>query len=197
MGLGEELRAMALLRVGTTEFWTGRFEEAERHLEHARTLAQQIGRPYLEFASLVHWARAEMARSFALVLEPSRQAIELARRHGRRPLPVTPTWRWAPPWSGGDGSRRRNPGFSAPSARCERKPSPPPRLGCTTFARSSSSRGAGRRTRSPPSAPESGRRSGSWHRTARRAASRIATANPGPDGCDSAGRASPRRTRCE
>ena len=82
MGLGEELRAMALLRLGTTEFWTGRFEEAERHLEHARTLAQQIGRPYLEFASLVHWARAEMARSFALVLEPSRQAIELARRHG-------------------------------------------------------------------------------------------------------------------
>jgi len=82
MGLGEELRAMALLRVGTTEFWTGRFEEAERHLEHARTLAQQIGRPYLEFASLVHWARAKMARSFALVLEPSRQAIELARQHG-------------------------------------------------------------------------------------------------------------------
>jgi LuxR family maltose regulon positive regulatory protein len=82
MGLGEELRAMALLRLGTTEFWTGRFEEAERHLEHARTLARQIGRPYLEFASLVHWARAELGRSFALGLEPSRQAIELARRHG-------------------------------------------------------------------------------------------------------------------
>ena len=82
MGLGEELRAMALLKLGTTEFWTGRFEEAERHLEHARTLARQIGRPYLEFASLVHWARAQLARSFALVLEPSRQAIELAGRHG-------------------------------------------------------------------------------------------------------------------
>jgi LuxR family maltose regulon positive regulatory protein len=89
MGLGEELRAMALLQVGTTEFWTGRFEEAERHLEHARTLAQQIGRPYLEFASLVHWARAEMARSFALVLEPSRQAIELARQHGWTDDPLT------------------------------------------------------------------------------------------------------------
>jgi LuxR family transcriptional regulator, maltose regulon positive regulatory protein len=82
MGLGEELRAMALLRLGTTEFWTGRFEDAERHLEHARVLARQIGRPYLEFASLVHWARVELGRSFALVLEPSRQAIDLAGQHG-------------------------------------------------------------------------------------------------------------------
>jgi LuxR family maltose regulon positive regulatory protein len=80
---------MALLRLGTTEFWTGRFEEAERHLEQARTLAQEIGRPYLEFASLVHWARAELGRSFALVLEPSRQAIELARQHGWTDDPLT------------------------------------------------------------------------------------------------------------
>jgi LuxR family maltose regulon positive regulatory protein len=82
MGLGEELRAMALLRLGTTELWTGRFEDAERHLEQARTLARQIGRPYLEFASLVHWARGEIVRSFALVLDASMQAIELARQHG-------------------------------------------------------------------------------------------------------------------
>ena len=82
MGLGEELRAMALLSLGTTEFWTARFEEAERHLEQARALAQQIKRPYLEFASLVHWASAGLVRSFALASEPSRQAIELARRHG-------------------------------------------------------------------------------------------------------------------
>jgi LuxR family transcriptional regulator, maltose regulon positive regulatory protein len=82
MGLGEELRAMALLRLGTTEFWTGRYEEAERHLKQARLLAHQIGRPYLEFASLVHWASVEITRSFALVEEPSRQAIELASRHG-------------------------------------------------------------------------------------------------------------------
>jgi LuxR family transcriptional regulator, maltose regulon positive regulatory protein len=82
MGLGEELRAMALLKLGTTEVWTGRFEEAERHLEQARALAHQIGRPYLEFASLAHWASLELVRSFALVVEPSTQAIELARQHG-------------------------------------------------------------------------------------------------------------------
>jgi LuxR family transcriptional regulator, maltose regulon positive regulatory protein len=82
MGLGEELRTMALLRLGTTEVWTGRFEEAEQHLEKARGLARQIGRPYLEFASLVHWASVEIVRSFALVSAPSTQAIELARQHG-------------------------------------------------------------------------------------------------------------------
>jgi LuxR family maltose regulon positive regulatory protein len=118
MGLGEELRAMALIRLGTTEFWTGRFEDAERHLDHARTLAHKIGRPYLEFASLVHWARAELIRSFAHVLDPSRQAIELARQHGwtEDPLAGDATWRWAPRWSGVGGSRRRSPGSSTRNA---------------------------------------------------------------------------------
>ena len=82
LGLGEELRAMALLRLGTTEFSAGRFEEAEQHLQKARASPAEIGRPYLEFASLVHWASAETAWSFALVSERSTQAIELARRHG-------------------------------------------------------------------------------------------------------------------
>jgi LuxR family transcriptional regulator, maltose regulon positive regulatory protein len=82
MGLGEELRTVALLSLGTTEFAAARFGEAERHLERARALAQQIGRPYLEFASLVGRADVAMARSFALVAEHSMEAIELARRHG-------------------------------------------------------------------------------------------------------------------
>jgi len=82
MGLGEELRAIALLGLGTTEFWTARFEEAQQHLEQARALAHRIGRPYLEFGSLVFQAIAGTLRSSALVMEPSTQAIELARRHG-------------------------------------------------------------------------------------------------------------------
>src|ERR1700691_991790 len=36
MGLGEDLRATALLSLGVTEFRAGRFGEAERHLEQAR-----------------------------------------------------------------------------------------------------------------------------------------------------------------
>ena len=82
LGLGEELRAVALLGIGTTELWTARFDEAERHLEQARALAHRIGRPYLEFSSLVFRAIAEAIRSSARVVEPSTQAIELARRHG-------------------------------------------------------------------------------------------------------------------
>ena len=82
LGLGEELRAIALLGLGTTEFWTARFDEAQQHLEQARTLAHRIGRPYLEFSSLVFQAVAETLRSSALVVEPSTQAIELATSHG-------------------------------------------------------------------------------------------------------------------
>jgi len=82
LGLGEELRAVALLGIGTTELWTARFDEAERHLEQARALAHRIGRPYLEFSSLVFRAIAEAIRSSARAVEPSTQAIELAGRHG-------------------------------------------------------------------------------------------------------------------
>jgi LuxR family maltose regulon positive regulatory protein len=88
-GRAEELRAMALLSLGTTEWRTGRLEEAEQHLEQARALAVRVGRPYLEFASLVYWARAVTARSFALVTEFSTQAIDLAARHGWTDDPLT------------------------------------------------------------------------------------------------------------
>src|SRR5580692_10292335 len=86
---GEELRAMALLSLGNTEWRTGRLTEAEQHLEQARALAVRVGRPYLEFASLVSWARAVTARSFALVTEFSTRAIELAGRHGWTDDPLT------------------------------------------------------------------------------------------------------------
>jgi LuxR family transcriptional regulator, maltose regulon positive regulatory protein len=89
LGMGEELRAMALLSLGNTEWRTGRLEEAEQHLEQARALAVRVGRPYLEFASLVSWARAATARSFALVTEFSTRAIELAGRHGWTDDPLT------------------------------------------------------------------------------------------------------------
>ena len=88
-GPGEELRAVALLSLGATEWRTGRLEEAERHLEQARELAVRVGRPYLEFASLVFGARAVTARSFALVTEFSMQAIQLAGRHGWTDDPLT------------------------------------------------------------------------------------------------------------
>ena len=81
-GLGEELRALALISLGSTELLVARFEEAERYLEQSVALARRIGRPYLEFSGLVYAAAIAYYRSFALALERGRQAAELAERHG-------------------------------------------------------------------------------------------------------------------
>ncbi len=81
-GLGEELRALALAGLADTEIWTGRLDQAELHLEQAIALARRIGRPYLEFIGLVYWAEIELSRWFPRAAQRSRQAIELARRHG-------------------------------------------------------------------------------------------------------------------
>src|SRR5215469_5287191 len=81
-GLGEELRALALISLGSAEFWVARFEEAERYLERGVALARRIGRPYLEFTGLAYQAEIEFLRSFALAVDRGRRAVELAERHG-------------------------------------------------------------------------------------------------------------------
>jgi LuxR family maltose regulon positive regulatory protein len=81
-GLGEDLRALALINLGIAEYATARFEEAEPHLEQGVALARRIGRPYLEFLGLAHQAALHVGWSFARAAEHSRQAIELAERHG-------------------------------------------------------------------------------------------------------------------
>jgi LuxR family maltose regulon positive regulatory protein len=96
--LSQDLRALALISLGSTEVWTGRFQEAERHLERGVALARRIGRPFLEFTGVAHLAAVEMFRSYARAGERGRQAIELAERHGwasDRP-PAPPTWCWEP-----------------------------------------------------------------------------------------------------
>jgi LuxR family maltose regulon positive regulatory protein len=87
-GLGEELRALALISLGSTEFWVARFEEAERHLADGVALARRIGRPYLEFTGLVYAASLEVFRSLARAIERGRQAVELAERHGWTDVPA-------------------------------------------------------------------------------------------------------------
>ena len=81
-GLGADLRALALINLGITEVWAAQVEEAERHLEQGVALARRIGRPYLEFTGLAYQAAVEVYRSFARAVERSRQAVELAERHG-------------------------------------------------------------------------------------------------------------------
>ena len=81
-GLDKELRALALISLGSAEASTNRPEDAGPHLEQGVALARQVGRPYLEFSGLAYLAAAETGRSFARAAEHSRQAIELAGRHG-------------------------------------------------------------------------------------------------------------------
>jgi LuxR family transcriptional regulator, maltose regulon positive regulatory protein len=81
-GLGADLSALALISLGSTEFWATASEDAERYLERGIALARQGRRPYLEFTGLAYLASHEIYRSFTRAAERGRQAVELAERHG-------------------------------------------------------------------------------------------------------------------
>jgi LuxR family maltose regulon positive regulatory protein len=81
-GLGEDMRALALIHLGNAEFWAVQIDEAERHLDQGVALARRIGRPYLEFIGLAYQAGIEFFQSFARAEERGRQAVELVQRHG-------------------------------------------------------------------------------------------------------------------
>ena len=82
LGLGEDVRAAAFVGL-RAEMWALRVEDARRHLTQGVALARRIGRPYLEFHGLVHGTHGMLLfRPDASQAEWSRQAIELAERHG-------------------------------------------------------------------------------------------------------------------
>jgi LuxR family maltose regulon positive regulatory protein len=87
-GLDQELRALALVSLGTAEYWAARFDEAGSHLDQGVTLARQIGRPFLELTGLAHQAGIETLGSYARAIERAERAVELARRHGWSDEPV-------------------------------------------------------------------------------------------------------------
>jgi LuxR family maltose regulon positive regulatory protein len=43
IAMGSELRAVALMNLGIVETWSGRFDDAERHLSEGAMLAHAIG----------------------------------------------------------------------------------------------------------------------------------------------------------
>jgi LuxR family maltose regulon positive regulatory protein len=105
----EELRALALISLGTTEFWAAG-EDPERHLEMGVALARRIGRPFVEFTGLAYQTAAGLYQSFSRAAERGRQAIELAQRHGWADEPVAgllyvilgamPAWQMRPEEAG-------------------------------------------------------------------------------------------------
>jgi LuxR family transcriptional regulator, maltose regulon positive regulatory protein len=81
-GLDQDLHALTLISLGSTEYSTASFEDSLRHLEHGIALARQIGRPFLEFTGLAYQAAVGIYRSSALAAERGMLAVELAGRHG-------------------------------------------------------------------------------------------------------------------
>ena len=88
IALGSDLRAVALMNLGTAEAWTLGLPDAERHLQQGAALAREIGRPYLEVACLAQLAFASRIRSFATTQQRCHEAIALAERHGWGAEPV-------------------------------------------------------------------------------------------------------------
>src|SRR5271169_4444497 len=96
IALGSDLRAVALMNLGTAEAWSLGLPDAERHLREGAVLAQEIGRPYLEvgclaqlgFAYIFHGAALPEIHPFAMTQARCREAIALAERYGWGAEPV-------------------------------------------------------------------------------------------------------------
>ncbi|HLB77832.1 MAG TPA: LuxR family transcriptional regulator, partial [Candidatus Dormibacteraeota bacterium] len=89
IALGNDLRAVALMNLGTAEAWTLGLPDAERHLREGAGLAREIGRPYLEVGCLAQLGFASLVlHSFATTQRRCREAIALAERHGWGTEPV-------------------------------------------------------------------------------------------------------------
>jgi len=92
IALDSDLRAVALMNLGTAEAWTLGLPdapEAERHLREGADLAREIGRPYLEVGCLAQLGFASLVlHSYATTQRRCREAIALAERHGWGAEPV-------------------------------------------------------------------------------------------------------------
>ena len=77
-----ELRAVALMNLAIVETWSGRFADAARHPADGASLAQVIGRPYVEVACRAYQAIPSAGVSLAEARDRARHAVALAERHG-------------------------------------------------------------------------------------------------------------------
>src|SRR6266542_472654 len=96
IALDRDLRAVALMNLGTAEAWSLGLPDAERHLREGAVLAREIGRPYLEvgclaqlgFAYIFHGAAMPKIHPFTMTRARCREVIALAERYGWGAEPV-------------------------------------------------------------------------------------------------------------
>lgn len=79
---GDEIRVLALIRLGGARLALGQREESERRLDQAIALARRTKQAYLEVEGLATSAILASSRSFAQSEERLVQAIDLARGQG-------------------------------------------------------------------------------------------------------------------
>jgi LuxR family maltose regulon positive regulatory protein len=80
--LDSDLRAVALMNLGSAEAWSLALPDAERHLQAGAALAREIGRPYLEVSCLAQLGFASKVHPMAVTKARCRVAIAAADRHG-------------------------------------------------------------------------------------------------------------------
>ena len=88
IALDRDLRAVALMNLGTVEAWSLGNQDSQRHLQDGADLARTIGRPYLQVACMAELAFASKIEPFAVTGQHCREAIDLAERHGWGAEPV-------------------------------------------------------------------------------------------------------------
>ncbi len=88
IALDSDLRAVALMNLGTVEAWSLGNQDSQRHLQEGADLARRIGRPYLEVACLAELAFASKIEPFATTRRRCLEAIAVAERHGWGAEPV-------------------------------------------------------------------------------------------------------------
>jgi LuxR family transcriptional regulator, maltose regulon positive regulatory protein len=88
IALNSDLRAVALMNLGTVEAWSLGNTDSQRHLQESADLARRIGRPYLEVACLAEIAFASKIDPFATTRRRCQEAIALAEEHGWGAEPV-------------------------------------------------------------------------------------------------------------
>jgi LuxR family maltose regulon positive regulatory protein len=82
VALDSDLRALALLNLGTVEAWSLGLGGAEDHLREGAALARKIGRPYVEVSCLAQLGFAAKIHPIGTTQARCREAIALAERYG-------------------------------------------------------------------------------------------------------------------
>jgi LuxR family transcriptional regulator, maltose regulon positive regulatory protein len=79
-----EYWALARMNLGIAELWSGRPDEARRHLEDALGQTRRISRPFIEMGCLAHLAIAAplTGQPLPLALQLSERALAIAEEHG-------------------------------------------------------------------------------------------------------------------